>query len=466
MTSIFASGRLRSLALLLSDLVSVSIAIWLVFYLYQLCGAEYSMRIVLRTWPILIMVLLFNIAGRLYCGNLLYPGLVINPVEELRRLTLSALGSFLLFFAFLSITRENLSFSRVALGGSMLLSLMTLPLGRIVLRYILWRFRLAYIPAVMAGDAKLAKVIAEKIRNDEFSILKIYASSCGEPCQDGVPDLNMQEMLDFAREKRINYLIYCNDGMEYDHDMDAYLPEFLHVLLVNKTSRFPVLWSYPVSFYRYFSFEISNRLMRRGVLIQKRILEIFLAVCGLLISLIPGIILAILVKFSSRGPVFYRAKRLGKDGKPIEVLKFRTMIQEADQELEKILSEDPDLRKEWEAKFKLQNDPRITRVGNFLRRTSLDELPQFWNVIKGEMSLIGPRPIVPAEVKYYGDDYKVFSSVKPGITGLWQVSGRSNTDYAERVELDVFYVNNWSIWMDFYIFWATINAVLLRRGAK
>ena len=100
MTSIFASGRLRSLALLLSDLVSVSIAIWLVFYFYQLCGAEYSMRIVLRTWPILIMVLLFNIAGRLYCGNLLYPGLVINPVEELRRLTLSALGSFLLFFAF------------------------------------------------------------------------------------------------------------------------------------------------------------------------------------------------------------------------------------------------------------------------------------------------------------------------------------------------------------------------------
>ena len=118
------------------------------------------------------------------------------------------------------------------------------------------------------------------------------------------------------------------------------------------------------------------------------------------------------------------------------------------------------------SKFKLTDDPRITPLGKFLRKTSLDELPQFWNVIKGEMSLIGPRPIVPAEVKYYGKDYETFSSVKPGITGLWQVSGRSSTDYEERVELDVFYVNNWSIWMDFYIMFATINAVLLQRGAK
>lgn len=463
---LFASGRLRSFSLLFSDVIAVTLALEFGFYGYWLCGAEYDMTIVLRTWPILMMIVLFNIAGRLYCGNLLYPGLVINPVEELRRLLLSALGSFLLFFAFLTITRENLAFSRVALTISMILSLLTLPLGRIVMRYILWRFRIAYIPAVVVGDLSLAKSVAEKIKNDEYSILKIYGSCCDEKCSESISNFTRDELLTFARQNRINYLIYCNGGMEYDHATDAYMPDFLHVLMVNKTLRFPVLWSYPVSFYHYFSFEVSNRLQRKGVLFQKRVLEIFLAAAGLLISLIPALVLALLVKLSSSGPVFYRAKRLGKNGKPIEVLKFRTMIKEADQELEKILSEDPALRKEWDEKFKLENDPRVTRIGKFLRRTSLDELPQFWNVIKGEMSLIGPRPIVPAEVKYYGKDYEVFASVKPGITGLWQVSGRSNIDYDERVELDVFYVNNWSIWMDFYIFWATINAVALRRGAK
>ena len=138
----------------------------------------------------------------------------------------------------------------------------------------------------------------------------------------------------------------------------------------------------------------------------------------------------------------------------------------AGEELEQLFEQTPELRLEWEKYFKLENDPRVTRFGRFLRRTSLDELPQFWNVLKGEMALIGPRPIVSAEVKYYGKDYAAFSRVKPGITGLWQVSGRSNTDYDERVALDIFYVNNWSFWMDYYIFFATINAVILRRGAK
>jgi Undecaprenyl-phosphate galactose phosphotransferase WbaP len=466
MMSIFGSGRLRSFSLLFSDIVSVSLALFWGFYSYWLCGAKYEMTITLNAWPIVLMIVLFNIAGRLYCGNLIYPGLVINPVEELRRLMISAIGSFLLFFAFLTLTRENLYFSRLALTISAMLSLVTLPVGRIVIRYILWKFRIAYIPAVIAGDIELAKSIIERMQADDYAILKIYASNCGGSCGSGIPDLSREELLEFARKKNINYLIYCNSGMEYDKATDSYMPEFLYALVVNKTARFPVLWSYPVSFYHYFSFEVGNRMLRKGVLLQKRILEVVLAIIGLILAFLPGVILAVLVKLSSEGPAFYRAKRLGKNGKPISVLKFRTMVHKADQELERILSEDPDLRDEWEAKFKLDNDPRVTKVGRFLRKTSLDELPQFWNVIKGEMSLIGPRPIVPAEVKYYGKDYETFSSVKPGITGLWQVSGRSSTDYEERVELDVFYVNNWSIWMDFYIMFATINAVLLQRGAK
>lgn len=462
----FASGRIRSFSILFTDVLSLLLSILLTFYVYKQLGAKYEMKIVFQTWPVFVLLVIFNVSGRLYCGNLLYPGLVIHPVEELRRLTLSCIGSFLVFFAILSITRENILFSRVALLASMIVGMALLPMGRIILRYWLWKLHLGVIPAVIVGNPDQAKEVAQRMRNDNFCILEIRASCCGTEIAEEIPELSREELMKSAKECGINYLICCNGGSRSDVDVGVFLPHFLHVLVVNNTTRFPVLWSYPVSFYRYFSFEIGNRLLRKGVIVQKRILEAVLSAIGLVLAFIPGIVLAILVKFSTRGPVFYRAKRLGRNGKPIEVLKFRTMNADADEKLEQLLAENPDLKAEWEKNFKLNNDPRITGIGRFLRKTSLDELPQFWNVLKGEMALIGPRPIVPQEVAYYGKDYPVFASVKPGITGLWQVSGRSNTSYGERVALDVFYVNNWSMWMDYYIFWATFNAVLFHRGAK
>ena len=142
------------------------------------------------------------------------------------------------------------------------------------------------------------------------------------------------------------------------------------------------------------------------------------------------------------------------------------MYKNADGVLKKILDKNPELKKEWDEYFKLKNDPRITPLGKFLRKTSLDELPQFINVLRGEMAVIGPRPIIDDEKKYYGEDFHVFSMVKPGITGLWQISGRSDVDYDTRVQMDIYYVANWSIWLDYYIFLHTFIAVLFRRGAE
>ena len=147
------------------------------------------------------------------------------------------------------------------------------------------------------------------------------------------------------------------------------------------------------------------------------------------------------------------------------VWKFRSMYMDADERLKKLLKSDPVLAKEWNESFKLRDDPRITAFGKLLRKTSLDELPQLFNVFSGEMALIGPRPIVEEEVKYYGSAYKIFSSVRPGITGLWQVSGRSGTGYARRVALDAHYVLNWSPWMDLWILIRSVYAVLFMRGA-
>ena len=141
------------------------------------------------------------------------------------------------------------------------------------------------------------------------------------------------------------------------------------------------------------------------------------------------------------------------------------MYEDAEERLGRILRENPQLESEWHDYFKLKNDPRITRIGRFLRNTSLDELPQFWNVLTGEMAVIGPRPIVEEEIPYYGKDYELRKRIKPGITGLWQVSGRNEVDYPQRVMIDMYYIMNWSVWMDYYIFLKTIFVILTRHGA-
>jgi lipopolysaccharide/colanic/teichoic acid biosynthesis glycosyltransferase len=141
------------------------------------------------------------------------------------------------------------------------------------------------------------------------------------------------------------------------------------------------------------------------------------------------------------------------------------MVANADEVLAKYLAKDPVLADEWRRDHKLRHDPRITRVGRFLRKTSLDELPQLWNILCGDMSLVGPRPIVEGEIGKYGEAFDLYTRVRPGVTGLWQVSGRNNTTYQERIEFDEFYVKNWSVWLDFYILGQTVKAVLLAEGA-
>lgn len=175
-------------------------------------------------------------------------------------------------------------------------------------------------------------------------------------------------------------------------------------------------------------------------------------------------IIALLIKRDG-GPVFFRQQRIGAGGQPFTCFKFRTMVPNSAELLTKLFDRDPDLGEEWRATQKLRVDPRVTAVGRFLRATSLDELPQLLNVLRGDMSLVGPRPIVAEEIARYGSDICFYAEAKPGITGLWQVSGRSNTSYKRRVELDVWYVKNWTLWHDIAILLKTLPAVLCQRGA-
>lgn len=172
------------------------------------------------------------------------------------------------------------------------------------------------------------------------------------------------------------------------------------------------------------------------------------------------------IKKEDPGLVIFAHTRIGKDGKPFPCFKFRSMVVNSQEMLQKYLAENPAARAEWERDFKLKNDPRVTPIGAFLRRTSLDELPQIFNVLRGEMSLVGPRPVIQEELdKYYGEVAKLYCSIKPGITGLWQVSGRSDLSYAERVALDSTYIKHRSFWGDVVILWKTIGVVFLKKGA-
>ena len=172
------------------------------------------------------------------------------------------------------------------------------------------------------------------------------------------------------------------------------------------------------------------------------------------------------IKKEDPGPVFFAHTRIGKDGKPFPCYKFRSMVVNSQEMLQKYLVKNPAAREEWERDFKLKDDPRVTPIGKFLRSTSLDELPQIFNVLRGEMSLVGPRPVIQEELdKYYGETAKLYCTVKPGITGLWQVSGRSDIRYDERVALDATYIKYRSMWGDIVILWKTIGVVLMKKGA-
>ncbi|WP_187601100.1 undecaprenyl-phosphate galactose phosphotransferase WbaP, partial [Klebsiella pneumoniae] len=211
-------------------------------------------------------------------------------------------------------------------------------------------------------------------------------------------------------------------------------------------------------------FRVQQNLAKLSSRILKRSFDIIGST--LIIAMISPLLIYISRKVKADGgPAIYGHERIGKGGRKFKCLKFRSMVINSQEVLSELLASSPEAKAEWDATFKLKEDPRITKIGHFLRRTSLDELPQLFNVLKGEMSLVGPRPIITAELERYNEEVEYYLLSKPGMTGLWQVSGRSDVDYETRVYLDAWYVKNWSMWNDIAILFKTITVVLKRDGA-
>ena len=210
---------------------------------------------------------------------------------------------------------------------------------------------------------------------------------------------------------------------------------------------------------------VNLGLRRKMYFATKRLFDILVSAFSLVILSPLFLIIFLLIKIDSKGSVFYKHKRIGKNGEYIYLYKFRSMYIDSKERLEELLK-DPKIKKEWEENFKLENDPRITRVGNILRKTSLDELPQLLNILKGDMSLVGPRPVIDGEIEKYGKNKDKFLSVTPGLTGWWACNGRSCTSYEDRIKLELYYVDNCSIMLDIKCLFKTVLAVIKRDGAK
>lgn len=214
------------------------------------------------------------------------------------------------------------------------------------------------------------------------------------------------------------------------------------------------------------SLPLSSQSLRIRHLPIKRIFDLMFSLAALTFGFPLYFLIALMIKYTSKGNVFYYQTRIGRGGKAFRCYKFRTMYHDADQRLSTLLKESPSARKEWGETRKLKNDPRVTSLGKFLRKTSLDELPQFYNVLKGNLSIVGPRPVVQEEInQFFGvKAYKILS-IRPGLTGIWQVSGRNNTSYSHRVHLDETYVDNQSFWLDLKLICQTLPCMIFARGA-
>ena len=464
-------GVLRVWSLVVTDILSLYGILSIVLFIYKKCGGLYSLTIIADLWPLPLAAVLCNLFARIYCGSFLYPGGGCGQVEELRRITISVFCGYTVLFAYLSLIRSSERFTRFGLLFSMFLSILLLPIFRYWTRLLLKRLHLGQIPVLIIGAGKTGRRVGVELVRDRFfgfHIAGYLDNKVGSEVKlpGGRVIGKVEDCLELARKMNIDHLVVTLPLMQTVAGLNSWLFHFRHILIVPAERVFPILWTKPLDLCGLGSMEIRNQLKCPMDRWTKKIFECVISFFAV-ITLFPlFLVLAVLVKCSSRGPIIYRARRLGVNGKPIEVWKFRTMYEDADQRLNSLLAENPELKKEWNDNFKLKKDPRITPLGKILRKTSLDELPQFVNVLRGEMAVIGPRPIVEEEIAYYGDNYEIFARVKPGITGIWQVSGRSETTYERRVELDMYYINNWSIWLDYFIFLKTIKEVLICHGAN
>jgi Undecaprenyl-phosphate galactose phosphotransferase WbaP len=411
------------------------------------------------------------IALALFCASGLYAVREANPVAELRKLICSVCLAGLAITCLGTASPDY----RVVLSRLIWLGL-SMPLVAVLrpfIRSVLIRSGHWLTPTVVIGSGVHADRllgILEKQKHLGFRPVAILddLGPASNRYSANVIREHISSASSVAQRYGITHAIVADPDTETNGLRDV-APQFTscfkRVLYIRDYSAIGSLSASATDIGGLLGLQVSQNLLERWHCWPKRVLDASLA--GLVAAVTLPIFVAVFLalRLSSSGPVFYGQSRVGRNGQCFRAWKFRSMVSNADEVLREHLAINPELREEWELTQKLKNDPRVLPVGKFIRKTSLDELPQLWNVIRGDMSLVGPRPIVKGEVVRYGEYFDLYKRVRPGITGMWQVSGRSNTSYEERISFDEYYVKNWSVWLDLYILFRTIKTVLLLEGA-
>ena len=346
---------------------------------------------------------------------------------------------------------------------------------RYILKKILEKMQLLQIPVLIIGAGQTAELLVQRIINDVGMGYRIIGLLEDNGVEGGI--LNEFSVLGkFAdvekviKDTGVQHVFITAPGLNQDK-----LRRLIYKVqpLVKNLVIIPNLVNVPMGSIEVESLfdeklmllRLKNNLARPINRWLKGIFDFVLTLVGIIMISPILLFIALWIYKDSPGPIIFKHMRIGKNGKDFSCYKFRSMCVDAKEKLAELLENDPVAKAEWERDFKLKNDPRITKSGAFLRKTSLDELPQIFNVLKGEMSLVGPRPVIKEELERYGEYVDDYLMVKPGITGMWQVNGRSDTTYAERVQMDSWYVRNWSVWIDVMLLWRTLRSVIKCKGA-
>ena len=477
MTKIRLSGRivLVSVVLLFVDIFGLCGSFFLAVQsrklLIPLLGGSVSWLAYLSIFylGILSVVGMFLFSG-------LYPGFGLTAVKEIELIVKSQTIVFIFLGIAMYFLKANIDYPRSIFLFSWFYSLVILPVFRVVVRNRFSLSPLYGVPVSFILPSEKDTSVMESVitcRRMGWNPLAVWINNT-EPVKDhqllGIPiSPSLDHLIKQGEQNLVSTVIFVSGSFTESNEKDLQLirklgDHFQSIVLAFSTFELGSIWAETRDLEGRLGLELNYHLLKPETIFLKRIMDI-LGVIGLFILTSPfWILLPILIKLDSHGPVLYSHRRVGKNGKEIGVLKFRTMISDADKRLQEYLDSHPDAKREWDEHQKLTDDPRITRVGKWLRKFSLDELPQFWNVLIGDMSLIGPRAVTEEEVKKYGDFSPLILRVKPGITGWWQTTGRNQTTWERRMQLEVYYVSNWSLWMDAYITLKTLWVIVSAQG--
>ena len=452
-----------------SDVIMLSIAMIISLAVRELFwNGTVNLSLYLPIFP--LMIALFPFA---YYLRGLYPGYGIDAIDELRTLIYSTTVVFAILATISFLMKGPWDYSRFVFLFSWILAMMFVPLGRSFIRKYnskkpWWGIPVMIIGAGNAGE----KVINSLKKHEHIGLLPIVAvdddvDRWGYINQ--IPVIGGLEIVpELATKLNINHAIVAMPKVARKRQKEIimkYSKYFNNITVIPDLFGLSSLWVSTRDVGGVLGLEVQQKLLRKTSYYKKRIFDITLASTLAILALPLILTISLLSWLDSKGKIFFRQERMGIKDSRFKILKFRTMHVDAEKRLSEVLNQNNSLRDEYEIYHKLKNDPRLTRVGKLLRKFSLDELPQFWNVIKGEMSLIGPRAYMPWEKEKMNGHDEMILNVLPGISGLWQVTDRNTSSFEERIYTDIYYIRNWSMFLDIYILARTIAVVFLGRGA-